>query len=297
MITAFNLKSYLKERKGIVDAALDAYLPPASENPELVHEAMRYSTLDGGKRIRPVLALAACEAVGGRMESAMPAACALECIHAFSLIHDDLPCMDDDDLRRGRPTAHRVYGEAMALLAGDALFALAFQLMSAVEDVPGNTVVKVWQHIAEAAGTRGMVGGQVLDMLAEGHRAELAEVEEIHRRKTGALLETSVVVGGMLGGGSDEQVQALSTYGKNIGLAFQIADDILDIRGDAEKLGKPIGSDLKHEKSTYPSLIGIEKSIELGNRAVNDAIEALSIFDEKADPLRAIARFIMDRES
>lgn len=297
MIQTLDLKSYLKDRKSIVDAALDAFLPPAAENPELVHEAMRYSTLDGGKRIRPVLALAACEAIGGTIEAAMPAACALECIHAFSLIHDDLPCMDDDDLRRGRPTAHRVYGEAMALLAGDALFALAFQLMSAVEDVPGNTIVKVWQRIAEAAGTKGMVGGQVLDMLAEGHKAELPEVEEIHRRKTGALLETSVVVGAMLGGGNDEQVEAFSTYGTNIGLAFQIADDILDIRGDAEKLGKPIGSDLKHEKSTYPSLIGIEKSIELGNKAVSDAIDALSIFDTKADPLRAIARFIMDRES
>jgi geranylgeranyl diphosphate synthase type II len=205
--------------------------------------------------------------------------------------------MDDDDFRRGRPTAHRVFGEAMALLAGDALFALAFQLIPETPpEVPRDVVLEVWRKIAAAAGTAGMVGGQVMDMLAQGHTADLAEIEQIHRRKTGALLETSVVVGGMLGGGSEDQVRALSVYGRNVGLAFQIADDVLDIMGDAAKLGKPIGSDERLEKSTYPSVIGIERSRELAVKAMNDAIEALSDFDEKAEPLRLIARFIVERE-
>lgn len=292
-----DLSRYLKERKNTVDSALDRYLPPATDQPGVVHEAMRYSTLDGGKRIRPILTLAGCDAVGGRMEMAMPAACALECIHAFSLIHDDLPCMDDDDFRRGRPTSHRVFGEPMALLAGDALFAFAFQLISETpKNVPSDVVLDVWRKIAEATGTRGMVGGQVMDMLAQGRKTDLSEIEQIHRRKTGALLEVAIVIGGMLGGGSKEQVEALSCYGRNIGLAFQIADDILDLKGDAEKLGKPIGSDLKMEKATYPSVIGIEKSVELADKAMNDAIATLSIFDEKADPLREIARFVVERE-
>ncbi|MEN6522079.1 MAG: polyprenyl synthetase family protein [Armatimonadota bacterium] len=292
-----DLKQYLKERKAIVDAALDRYLPPATDQPGVVHEAMRYSTIDGGKRIRPILTLAGCDAVGGRMEMAMPAACALECIHAFSLIHDDLPCMDDDDLRRGRPTSHKVFGEAMALLAGDALFAFAFQLISETpKDVASDVVLDVWRKIAEATGTNGMVGGQVMDMLAQGRPSSIPEIELIHRRKTGALLKVAIVTGGMLGGGSEEQVDALSCYGRNIGLAFQIADDILDIKGDEKKLGKPIGSDLEMEKATYPSVIGIEKSMELAKKAMDDAIAALSIFDEKSDPLREIARFVVERE-
>lgn len=280
-----------------MDAALDRYLPPAADQPGVVHEAMRYSTIDGGKRIRPILTLAGCDAVGGRIEMAMPAACALECIHAFSLIHDDLPCMDDDDLRRGRPTSHKVFGEAMALLAGDALFAFAFQMISETpKGVTSDVVLEVWRRIAEATGTNGMVGGQVMDMLAQGRKANLREIEQIHRRKTGALLEVAVVIGGMLGGGSKEQVDALSCYGRNIGLAFQIADDILDIKGDAEKLGKPIGSDLEMGKATYPSVIGIEKSMELAKKAMDDAIAALSIFDEKAGPLREIAKFVVERD-
>lgn len=280
-----------------MNKALDRFLPPASEVPSQVHEAMRYSAIDGGKRIRPILTLAGCDAVGGRIELVLPAACALECIHAFSLIHDDLPSMDNDDFRRGKPASHKVYGEAMALLAGDALFAFAFQLISRThEDVPSDVALNVLRKIAEATGTDGMVGGQVMDMLAQGRKPELNEIEEIHRRKTGALLVAAVVIGGMLGGGSKEQVEALADYGRNIGLAFQIADDILDLKGDAEKLGKPIGSDLKTEKATYPSVIGIEKSIELAQKAMNDAISALSIFDDKADPLREIARFVVERE-
>lgn len=296
-VMSFDLQTYLKERKTLIDSAMDRYLPSEAEQPSVVHEAMRYSTLDGGKRLRPILTLAACEAVGGQIEMAMPAACAIECIHAFSLIHDDLPCMDNDDFRRGRPTVHKVYGEAMALLAGDALFAFAFQLMSGVSsDIPSSTVLRVWQQIADATGTKGMVGGQVMDMQAQGQQSGLPEIEEIHKRKTGALLKTSVVVGGMLGGGIESELDALEIYGRNIGLAFQITDDILDITGDAEKLGKPIGSDLMLDKSTYPSVIGIEQSRELAIKAVEEAVEALSVFDEKAEPLRAIARFIIERE-
>lgn len=291
-----DLKAYLKERKKLVDAAIDRCLPTADTDPAIVHEAMRHSTIDSGKRIRPILILAACDAVGGKIDAAMPAACAIECIHTFSLIHDDLPCMDDDDFRRGKPTAHKVYGEAMALLAGDALFALAFQMVAQSEGASKDAIVEVIRILADATGTNGMVGGQVLDMVAQGSAATLEQIEKIHRRKTGALLEAAVVIGGYLAGGSDKQISALSTYGKNIGLAFQIADDILDLQGDAEKLGKPIGSDLKLDKATYPSVLGIEKSKELGKKAVNDAIEALSIFDERAEPLRLIARYIVERD-
>jgi len=296
-IQAVDLGEYLKERKAVVDAALERYLPPMSEPPGLVHEAMRYSTLDGGKRVRPILTLAACEAVGVRIETALPAACAIECIHSFSLIHDDLPCMDDDEYRRGRPTAHRVFGEAMALLAADALFALAFQLISETPEAPKGVIIEVTRLLASAAGTRGMVGGQVMDMLAQARDIDLAQIEQIHRLKTGALIETSVVAGGLLGGGLEEQIAALSAYGRNVGLAFQIADDILDLPGDAAKLGKATGSDLRLEKATYPSVIGMERSGELARRAMSDAIEAISTLDHRAEPLRLIARFIVEREA
>lgn len=292
-----DLTRYLKERASVVDEALQLYLPSESEVPGIIHQAMRYSALDGGKRIRPILVLAGCDAVCGRMESALPSACAIECIHAFSLIHDDLPCMDDDDFRRGKPTNHKVFGDAMALLAGDGLLSVAFEIVAGTQDVPAERLLDVSRLIARATGTPGMIGGQVLDMLAQGHDAELDDVEQIHRRKTGALLEVSVVVGGTLGGGSKEQIASLSTYGKNIGLAFQVADDILDLTGDSQKLGKTVGSDVRMKKATYPSVIGIDRSRELGNKAVADALDAVSGFGEAAEPLRAIARFIMERES
>lgn len=292
-----NLTEYLRRQSEIVDEALERLLPGASESPAVVHEAIRYSTLNGGKRIRPILALAASDAVGGKVEATLPAACAIECIHSFSLIHDDLPCMDNDDFRRGRPTTHRAFDEATALLAADGLIALAFEIVAGTPGVPASVVVEVSRLIARATGTRGMVGGQILDMQAQGRDVDLSEVEEIHRRKTGALLETAVVIGGMLGGGSEEQVSALSRYGRKIGLAFQIADDILDLQGDPEKLGKTVGSDLRMQKSTYPSIIGIEKSRQMAEDAIDDALAALTIFDERADPLRHIARYIIERET
>ncbi|MHB1000722.1 MAG: polyprenyl synthetase family protein [Armatimonadota bacterium] len=294
----FDLHSYLSAKRQLIDSAIDQYLPPESRYPEVIYRSMRYSVLNGGKRLRPVLSIAACEAVGGDLMRAMPSACAIEFIHAFSLIHDDLPALDNDDLRRGKPTNHKVFGEAIAILAGDALLALAFEIITgSTEGVSEGRTLEVARRIASAAGTGGMVVGQVVDMICEGQKVDPETLMFMHRNKTGALIEVSTVSGGLLGGGTPEQVSALSSYGWKIGQAFQITDDILDIEGDEEKLGKPIGSDLRNEKTTYPSLFGLEKSKELASQAVNDALEALSIFDDRAEPLRAIARFILDRKS
>lgn len=293
-----DLKSYLKEKCRIVDVALDQYLPAEDRYPEVIYRAMRYSVMNGGKRLRPVLALAACEAVGGKAEVVLPAACSIEFIHAFSLIHDDLPALDNDDLRRGRPTNHRVFGEAMAILAGDALLAYAIETVtSRTEDIPAETLVEVTREIAAATGMSGMIVGQVVDLICEGKNVEPETLKYMHRNKTGALIRLSLVTGGRLSGASPEQLDALGLYGEKIGLAFQIADDILDIEGSEDKLGKPIGSDIRNEKTTYPSLYGLEKSKELAGQAVDDAVAALSIFDEKAEPLRAIAQYIVDRDN
>jgi geranylgeranyl diphosphate synthase type II len=293
-----NLKSYLQEKRSLVDAALTEYLPPVDRYPEVIYQAMRYSVFNGGKRLRPVLAIAGCEAVGGNPVCVMPTACAIECIHAFSLIHDDLPALDDDDLRRGKPTNHKVFGEATAILAGDALLAFAFELMTGqTKDVPAEVVLDITRRVASASGTGGMVVGQVVDMICEGQLVEPEILEFMHRNKTGALIEISIRSGAMLGGGTPAQVEALSRYGWKIGLAFQIADDILDIVGDVEKLGKPIGSDAENQKSTYPALFGLDRSRELAQQTVDEAVDALCIFGERADPLRAIARYIVDRDS
>lgn len=292
-----DLTSYLSERQSLVNEALDRYLPSAGEIPAVLHESMRYSVINGGKRLRPVLLLAACEAVGGSIDDAMPAACALEMIHAFSLIHDDLPCMDDDDYRRGKLTNHKVYGEATALLAGDGLLVKAFETITANKgSIPADSLIKVVRTVAAATGNTGMIGGQVLDMESEGKDVDLEDVKAIHSRKTGALLTASMVCGGLIGGGSDEDIDALRTYGEKVGMAFQIADDILDLVGDEAKLGKPVRSDLKQAKATYPRVLGIDKSLETAQKAVQDATDAVGRFGSKADPLVAIARFIVERE-
>lgn len=293
-----NLKQYLQEKRETIDTALEKYLPPADRFPEVIYESMRYSVFNGGKRLRPVLVLGACEAVGGDAQLVMPTACAIECIHAFSLIHDDLPALDDDDLRRGKPTNHRVFGEAVAILAGDALLALAFQIITGeTVGAPAHLVIEVTRRVAAASGTGGMVLGQIVDMISEGKKISPEILEFMHRNKTGALIDISLISGAMLGGGTEEQIDALSLYGQKIGLAFQIADDILDIEGDQEKLGKPVGSDIDNEKSTYPSIYGLERSRELARNAVADALSALTVFDDRADPLRAIARYIIERDS
>ena len=293
-----NLQDYLSEKCRIIDVALAEYLPPEDRFPEVIFRAMRYGVLNGGKRLRPVLTLAACEAVGGDPKVALPAACAVELIHAFSLIHDDLPALDNDDFRRGKPTSHKVFGEAIAILAGDALLALAFETVTKrTEGVPSEVVLEVTRRIASAAGVGGMVAGQVVDLISEGKEIRPETLEFIHRNKTGSLIEASVVAGGLLGGGTPEQIKALALYGRKVGLAFQIADDILDIEGEEAKTGKPVGSDFRKQKATYPSLYGLEKSGELARQAADEAIAALRDFDERADPLRELAHFIVAREA
>jgi len=292
-----NLPAYLADRRQMVDFALDRLLPPVTSTPEKLHEAIRYSMLAPGKRLRPILVLAGAEAVGKSPDSVMPTACALECIHVFSLIHDDLPCMDNDDYRRGRLTNHKVYGEAMAMLAGDALLTLAFELVAdnAAEIAP-DRIVQALKLISNATGTWGMVGGQVVDIESEGKQIGIDTLEYIHSHKTGALLTASSVSGALLSGATDDQIACLQSYGKSIGLAFQIADDILDIVGDEQKIGKPVGSDEGNDKATYPKLFGLEESRQMAQNEVNNAVAALHGFGEPAEPLRAIARYIIERD-
>ena len=294
-----NTPQYMTRNRKRVDEALEMLLlgdSHATEDvPPRLLQALRYSVLDGGKRLRPILVLASAEAVGGDSQVAMPAACAIELIHTFSLIHDDLPCMDDDDLRRGKPTSHKVFGEAIALLAGDALFALAFEMLMTLRTDHAR-IRACTLEIAQASGLHGMVGGQVADMELSRKQATLDDVRAVHRRKTGALIQASTTVGGMIGGGSDQQIDALREYGGAIGLAFQIQDDILYVTGDSQKTGKSGGSDERNEKATYPRLVGVDRAREMATEAVERGIGALASFDSAADPLRQIARYIIERE-
>lgn len=295
MTPDFDLKQYLERRRIIVEAALENVLPE-SEGPEArVVEAMRYSLFAGGKRFRPILCLAAAEAVGEEIEAAMPAACALEMIHTYSLIHDDLPAMDDDDLRRGKPTSHVVFGEAIAILAGDGLLTEAFVLLSDYHTLLPERALKLIGVIARAASYRGMVGGQVVDMLSQNKPASLETVQQMHSRKTAALISAAAESGALAGRGSDDQVEALARYGRAIGLAFQIADDILDIEGDTAVLGKTAGSDVARGKVTYPAVAGLEGSRQTARELVKDALVALESFDQRADPLRSLAEYIIIR--
>jgi geranylgeranyl diphosphate synthase type II len=296
MTVDFDLKQYLEVRRQMVEDALEAALPEQEGPESRVIEAMRYSLFAGGKRLRPILCLAAAEAVGGEVKDAMGAACALEMIHTYSLIHDDLPAMDDDDLRRGVPTNHTVFGEAIAILAGDGLLTEAFVLLSSgTTPVPERTVQLI-RVIADAASYRGMVGGQVVDMLSQNKPADLETVQQMHSRKTAALISAAAEAGALAGNGTEDKVAALALYGTAVGLAFQIADDILDIEGDTEILGKSTGSDEARGKVTYPAAIGLERSREAAQNLVDDALEALERFDEKADPLRALASYIVTRK-
>lgn len=294
-----DLKEYLKLRCQLVDQALERFLPEGTELPAPLHGSMRYSVFAGGKRVRPVLLLAACEAVGGAVKSALPAACAMEMIHTYSLIHDDLPAMDNDDFRRGNPTNHKVYGEATAILAGDALLTEAFILLSGNgAGVDPAARLRVINEIAQASGSRGMVGGQMLDMESEGkHEIDLATLSYIHTHKTGALIRASVRAGAIIGGAGEAGFDALTRYADAVGLAFQIADDILDVEGTTEELGKDAGSDQARGKATYPALMGLEASKARANELVEMALGALSSFDERAEPLRAIASYIVKRKS
>ena len=292
------LNRYLKDRQQIIDAALDQYLPAEDTLPVRLHQAMRYSMFAGGKRLRPILALAACDAVGGDLMTVMPAACALEMIHTYSLIHDDLPAMDDDDFRRGRETCHKVYGEALAILAGDALLTEAFVLlggMAAEQPKIVDSSRKALHIIARCAGSRGMVGGQVVDMDSEGKKIDLPTLEYIHTHKTGALILASVQTGCLIGGGDDKAFDALTRYAEAAGLAFQVADDILDVVGDQALLGKDVGSDEARGKATYPALLGLSEARQRALELRDMALDSLSGFGETAEPLRQIAHYVVDR--
>jgi len=293
-----NIKEYLRAKKEMVDRALDLYLPGDDVEPKIVHEAMRYSVFAGGKRIRPILVIASAEAVGGNAETVLPAACALEMIHTYSLIHDDLPAMDNDDYRRGKPTNHKVFGEAIAILAGDALLTHAFEVITMCsEKVDGERIVRVIKELSEAAGSRGMVGGQVVDILSEGRNITPEELLFIHTHKTGCLFRAAVRIGAILAGASADKLNALTAYAEHLGLAFQIIDDVLDVTGDAEKLGKMTGSDIKKQKATYPALYGLKRSKELAEKEIESAAESLKDLSTAADPLREIALYLGKRES
>jgi len=295
----FYLKAYLSEKQAIVERALEAYFPEPEGPAFEVVRAMKYSLFAGGKRLRPILCMAGAEAVGGNETDVLPVACALELIHTYSLIHDDLPVMDDDQLRRGKPTNHMVFGEAMALLAGDGLLTEAFHLMTTseiLERMAPHGILKVIGLISRAAGYRGMVGGQAVDIQFEGKEADPSLVDFIHTHKTGAMIEASVTSGAILGGGDEKHLEAISSYGQKIGHAFQVSDDILDIEGDSKAMGKTVGSDERRKKITYPSVFGLRRAKEIQSELVDSAIESLEIFDYRAEPLREIARYIISRK-
>ncbi len=281
---------YLVEKKDLIDRYLESYLPPVEQYPGRLHEAIRYSVMAGGKRLRPILALAAYETCGGTDQTIYPAAVAIEFIHTYSLIHDDLPCMDDDDLRRGQPTCHKKFGEAVALLAGDALHDLAFNLVART----GNSQVVL--ELAEAIGTKGMLAGQMADMEAEGRQISLEEINFIHAHKTGKLIRGSVRIGAVLADAGEDKLEIISQYGEKTGLAFQIIDDILDIIGDEKTLGKSIGSDYKNEKATFPGVIGLEPSRQAANKLIKEAIEVISEIVPIPENLVQIARYIGSRQ-
>lgn len=290
------LEEYLKAAVAGVDAAMDGFLPAASERPGAMHEAMRYCIFAGGKRLRPVLCIAAAEACGGEREVALTAACAVELMHTYSLVHDDLPCMDDDELRRGRATCHKVYGEGMAVLCGDALLTEAFIVLSKAAGTRRYSVGEMVAELAETGGSRKLIGGQVLDLEGEGKRLSLDELVRIHEAKTAALISCSVRLGGMSADATPEELKALSVFGKSLGLAFQVIDDILDVTQTTEKLGKTAGKDVAVEKVTYPAVMGLEESRKEAERLTGLALGALEVFGEKGVRLREVAEWMLVRD-
>lgn len=291
-----DLEGYLKEAVAEVDGAMDGFLPGATERPGVLHEAMRYCVFAGGKRLRPVLCLAAAEACGGVREVALRAACAVELMHTYSLVHDDLPCMDDDDLRRGRATCHKVYGEGMAVLCGDALLTEAFAVLAGVEGVGRYGVGEMVAELALTGGSRRLIGGQVLDLEGEGKGLSLEELVRIHEAKTAALVTCSVRLGGMCANGTTEELEALGVFGQSLGLAFQVIDDILDVTETTERLGKTAGKDVAVEKATYPAVMGLEESRSEAGRLTGVALGALGVFGERGGRLREIAEWMLVRD-
>jgi geranylgeranyl diphosphate synthase, type II len=295
--SAMNLKTYLRIRQRDIDRALNRYLPKANTKPATLHKAMRYSLFAGGKRLRPILCLAAAEACRGNVDDALPLACALECIHTYSLVHDDLPSMDNDDFRRGRPTCHKVFGEGIAVLAGDALLTIAFELVSKVNPAPRYDMSTLLREVAVAAGSQKLIAGQVADLEAEGKNVKRDQLQFIHENKTAAILKSSVRLGAMSANAEAKKLSAITRFGQRLGLAFQIIDDILDVTQTSEILGKSAGKDVAAKKATYPAVIGLEKSRAEARRLTKQAHDALSAFSTSdAEPLHALANYLLERE-
>jgi geranylgeranyl diphosphate synthase type II len=294
-----DLKIYLAEKRALVDDALKGLMPELKGPTSELIRAMSYSLFAGGKRLRPILCMAGAEAVGGEARDALPVACALEMIHTYSLIHDDLPVMDNDDMRRGKATSHKVFGEALAILAGDGLLTEAFNVMTRpdlIEKIGSARFQEIISLISAAAGYRGMVGGQAVDIMMEGRDIDPSQLDFIHNHKTGALISASVSSGAIIGGGSRRELGVIAIYGNKIGLAFQISDDILNVEGDSEEMGKSAGSDAQKRKNTYPSVHGMERSKRILRELVDEAVNSLKGLDKKADPLRRIAGYIIERK-
>jgi len=301
--TDFSLNTYLSKGQKQIDEALEGFLPKPVGKFKTLIEALRYSLFAGGKRVRPILALASYEVFAlsnplnnKELEIILPSASALELIHTYSLIHDDLPCMDNDDFRRGKPTSHKVFGEDMAVLAGDGLLTLAFELIAKTPHTDPKILIQVIQILSESSGTFGLIGGQVLDLESEGKKLSPSQLQDIHENKTGALISSSVKIGAILGQANEEQLKRIDLFGQSVGLAFQIVDDILDVESTTEKLGKTVKKDLVQEKATYPSVFGLEKSKKMASDLRDQAIDSLQLFGDKAQALRELASFIIDRK-
>lgn len=295
-LAAFDLQSFLATKTAAVNRALDRLLPSENHKPATIHRAMRYSLFAGGKRIRPALCLAAAEACGGKEADALPLACAVECIHTYSLIHDDLPAMDDDDYRRGKLTNHKVFGEGIAVLAGDALLTIAFELAAKTKGWPRYGHQQLILELASASGSLQLIAGQVADLEGEGKKISAKELQYIHERKTSALLCCSVRLGGMSANCSSAQLKALTDFGYNVGLAFQVIDDILDVTQTSDKLGKTAGKDAKAQKATYPAIVGLDKSRKIAERLTNRAFDALKPLGHRAIALHGLAQYLLKRD-
>jgi geranylgeranyl diphosphate synthase type II len=291
-----DLKPYLAVRQKEVDRALARFLPRESAKPATIHKAMRYSLFAGGKRLRPILCIAAAEACGGSSSAALPLACALECIHTYSLVHDDLPSMDNDDFRRGRPTCHKVFGDGIAILAGDALLTVAFEIVAQAQPTRRYGLKDILHEISVAAGSRKLIAGQVADLEAEGKKITREALRYIHENKTAALLTTSVRLGAMSANSDPRQLDAMTDFGRALGLAFQVIDDILDVTQTTEKLGKSAGKDVAAKKATYPAVIGLDKSRLEAQRLTREAEKALEVFGGKAERLRELASYLLERD-
>ncbi|HHU68757.1 MAG TPA: polyprenyl synthetase family protein [Thermoanaerobacterales bacterium] len=292
-----NLRQYLSERKAIIDESLDKLLPYDSEYPNIIHKSIRYSIFSGGKRIRPILVMASAETVGGSFQDVIPIACGVELIHTYSLIHDDLPALDNDNYRRGKLTNHKVFGEEIAILAGDALLTMAFEIISNEQNkVNSHKILQIINELARSCGTKGMIGGQVVDLESEGKQINISTLEYIHINKTAALINASIRAGAIYFDASEEQLNMLTKYAEKLGLLFQITDDLLDLEGDIKKIGKPVGSDIKNKKATYPRLCGIDKTYSIAHKLADEAKEIAGSFGEKGTFFNLLPDYLLTRE-